>query len=536
MSQTLPGGFSSFSSANAFKPTGTTTASGTNLFGNNTAPTTNTGATGAPAGAPNAFGGSGGNLFSNFGSKPATTTGSLFGGPAAGGGPSPFSAFGGAANSAAPANNTAGALPSQTPFGAKPAEQSAPGASTAPKPGGLFSQPASSAAPGASNFFAAPPKPAEPGTSTPAPAPAATGNSLFGGGLFGKKPDASAPAAAGASSTSAAPAAPSLFAGFGAKKDDDSAKDKDKAAAPAVFPAASGSALGLFGLNPAENKDLCPISSTQSVAPAFPYFRIHHSGYAIFKTSSSPTGAAVTSSTPTNVSIPPPSMLRGKTIEEIVNKWSSELETHVREFNRLAGEVTVWDRALIDNGNTIAALFQHVLLAEREQSDVEQSLKHVEDQQRELATTLEGEIFEGQGGGLRALDVGPADAERDKHYTLAADLNANLDDLSRSLMQMIDSVNELSESPEDAVGSDGDSGKSKSDAPLEQIAQILSSHLESLQWIDGAVREVDSKVVDVERRVREASASSRTNGSVGSLAGSVGGVNGTPRPRGFGLR
>jgi hypothetical protein len=50
-------------------------------------------------------------------------------------------------------------------------------------------------------------------------------------------------------------------------------------------------------------------------------------------------------------------MLRGKTIEEIVNKWSSELETHVKEFSRLAGEVTVWDRALIDNGNTVSPPF-----------------------------------------------------------------------------------------------------------------------------------------------------------------------------------
>lgn len=127
-----------------------------------------------------------------------------------------------------------------------------------------------------------------------------------------------------------------------------------------------------------------------------------------------------------------------------MNKWTTDLETHYKEFNRLAGEVAVWDRALIDNGNTvrpriithlfsshtinqtqIAALFQHVLLAEREQSDIEQSLKHVEEQQKELASTLEvyeksaSEIFEGQSGGLRALDVGPADAERDKQYGLS---------------------------------------------------------------------------------------------------------------------
>lgn len=49
-------------------------------------------------------------------------------------------------------------------------------------------------------------------------------------------------------------------------------------------------------------------------------------------------------------------MLRGKTLEEIVNRWSSDLETHVREFNRFAAEVAVWDRALIENGNNVRPL------------------------------------------------------------------------------------------------------------------------------------------------------------------------------------
>lgn len=50
-------------------------------------------------------------------------------------------------------------------------------------------------------------------------------------------------------------------------------------------------------------------------------------------------------------------MLRGKSVEEIVNKWSSDLETHVRDFNKFAGEVAVWDRALIENGNNVGTVF-----------------------------------------------------------------------------------------------------------------------------------------------------------------------------------
>ena len=37
---------------------------------------------------------------------------------------------------------------------------------------------------------------------------------------------------------------------------------------------------------------------------------------------------------------------------------------------------------------------------------------------------------------------------------------------------------------------------------MGQITQILSSHLGSLQWIDGAVRELDVNVKDVKRRVQ----------------------------------
>lgn len=101
---------------------------------------------------------------------------------------------------------------------------------------------------------------------------------------------------------------------------------------------------------------------------------------------------------------------------------------------------------------------------------------------------------------------------------LATELHTHLDDLSGSLTQMIDSVNTLSLS---APGS-GDSKSQQGEDPMAQIAQILSSHLESLQWIDGAVREVEGKVTEVEKGVKD--------------AGLGGGLSGGNKSRGFGLR
>ncbi|KAK7049635.1 FG-nucleoporin nsp1 [Paramarasmius palmivorus] len=527
--------------------------SGNSLFGASS--TANTGGTTA------------GGLFG--GAKPATPGTSIFGSSTTGGGlfggggsstststtPTSGSLFGGA-STANNANTTTGTTPTTSTnplFGGgsafslpKPTDQ---GAKDAPKPASsstqaqihlpvnpfiqtschkshsLFVQ----ASTPTTSLFGAAPKPAEGTTasnaaSTPSTAGTST-TSAFGGGLFGKPATTStttpAAPAAGSSTSSlfslnkdsatTTPAAPSGGL-FGAKPPE---KKDDKPAAPAA------SLGGLFGASkPEEKKDGAAGLSGGVSLGAKPETK-EGDKTGLTATTTSTTTAPV-------VAVPPPSMLRGKTIEEIVNKWSTELETHVKEFNKFAAEVSMWDRALIENGNNItqrelqlAALYSHVLAAEREQNEVDQSLDHIEQQQKDLAATLDSyekvteEIFGGgQGGGLRALDAGPADTERDKNYMLATDLHTHLDDLSSSLTQMIDSVNSLSlPSGSDTTPED----------PMAQISQILSTHLESLQWIDGAVREVDSKVTEVEKRVKE-------SGHGTSLGG-----NGL-KSRSFGLR
>lgn len=307
---------------------------------------------------------------------------------------------------------------------------------------------------------------------------------------------------------------------------------------------------GLFGLKPATTATTTPAASTPpaslfgakntsstTTAPAAPVTNLFggKSTTTSTATTTAPLGQSAlgqskeadkpkdaTTTAATSVAVPPPSALRGKTIEEIVNKWSSELEVHVREFNKFAGEVAVWDRALMENGNNLATLFTHVQAVEREQNDIDQALDHIEQQQKDLSATLDAyersaeELF-GESGTLRALDTGPADTERDKNYMLATELHAHLDDLSGSLTQMIDSVNALSLIPNGSQGAVGN------DDPMMQISQILSSHLDSLQWIDGAVREVEGKVNEVEKRVREA-------GGVNTVVGS-----GATKTRGLGM-
>ncbi|GJE84456.1 hypothetical protein PsYK624_005320 [Phanerochaete sordida] len=548
---------------NMFGGGNTSTAQpGGGLFGN-AAATPAAGAPAAGAGAP------GGGLFGNFGntaSNPSTTTpaapalsGGLFGSTNtnAGAAPAPSGGlFGGAApapaSNATPGAANAGGLFSG--FG-----QPKPADSNAPKPAtpNMFGTPSTNTTnPTPTPLFGG--APAAPSTSTAttgaaaaAPTPPA-GGTLFGGGLFGKKPDtpaagagatgttgttttpasnlfgqpAATPGASGAAAPGAAPATaatPGLFGAPAAAKPEE--KKDGAAAAPAAAPT-----FGLFGAakKPEEKKDG---EKPAGAAPA-------------------PGVAGLGATTSAQVSVPTPSILRGKTIEEIVNKWTADLEEHVKSFGKFATEVAVWDRALIDSGNNLSALYATLIAAEREQNDVDQSLDHIEQQQRELAATLDAyeqvtdEILgsanapsqAGGTGGLRSLDTGPADTERDRNYMLATELHGHLDDLSASLTQMIESVNGLSPTSTNLAGSTaGDGGAPANDDPLTQIAQVLANHLESLQWIDGAVREVETKVVDTERRVRSAAgdggsgvASPRLGGSVGPGGGArgAGGIGG----------
>lgn len=77
--------------------------------------------------------------------------------------------------------------------------------------------------------------------------------------------------------------------------------------------------------------------------------------------SQDPAVTGSTTATCTNTpAVPAPSMLRGKTVEDIVNRWSSDLETQARAFSQFATEVAVWDRALIENGNYVCCSWHSI--------------------------------------------------------------------------------------------------------------------------------------------------------------------------------
>lgn len=58
--------------------------------------------------------------------------------------------------------------------------------------------------------------------------------------------------------------------------------------------------------------------------------------------------------------MPSISLIQGKTLEEIINKWTRTLDEHVKEFTMQAQAIEVWDQQLLAQGEKVAS---HACLA-----------------------------------------------------------------------------------------------------------------------------------------------------------------------------
>lgn len=205
-----------------------------------------------------------------------------------------------------------------------------------------------------------------------------------------------------------------------------------------------------------------------------------------------------------------PSILRGKTLEDIVDGWQRDLDESVKMFEKQAGEVREWDTVLVRNGNQIAALHRQVLDAQANQTALDRNLDYIESQQKQLDSMLthyEREISTFMDKDTKPLTAKmPADREREKSYALAEDLNKQLDDISRNLSQMIDEVNKLSagnpgvQQAPDAITA-ADAQAQLPDDPINQLSAILGAHLRALHSIDANSTRLGAKVDELETRL-----------------------------------
>jgi len=168
-------------------------------------------------------------------------------------------------------------------------------------------------------------------------------------------------------------------------------------------------------------------------------------------------------------------------MEEAINKWTVELEEQEKVFLNQATQVNAWDRMLFENGDKIVALNDEVEKVKVEQTRLEHELDFIKGLQSELEDVLKP---------LEAsvADVPAAvDQERQRTYQKAEQLDAQLQRMSEDLKEIIEHINAQNRSQED------------SSDPVVQIERVLNAHMDSLQWVDQSMAQVQKKLEEVSR-------------------------------------
>lgn len=221
--------------------------------------------------------------------------------------------------------------------------------------------------------------------------------------------------------------------------------------------------------------------------------------------------------TPVNqpkIPVPVPSLLKGMTLEDIINRWSSDLDERVRDFTNLASEIKAWDSVLISNGDEISKLYNSLQALDPVSTTIGESLDYVENEQKHMSSILDDyenqldaflEGRQGQNGSGVMGQMGTANSERERTYQLAESLNNQMDDLSRSLTSLINEVNSLSSSSGLLPSDSSDGMMAGQQNPVTAIAAILNAHLSSLSWIEKMGDTLADQVAEIEGRMKTAS-------------------------------
>lgn len=435
---------------------------------------------------------------------PATTSGGLFGSKATTSTTtqSSGSMFGNSTSSTSSNTaSTAGGLFAK-PAGSTSTTSTTATTTTTPSTGGLFGKPAESTAPSSGGLFGASKKPEDKpagglfgATSTPATTPATTPAS---GGLFGaaaKKPEEAAkPAFSFGTTASTKPADSSAKPADGtAKPLFGAAKSADTATKPTEDKPA---AAPLFGAKPAE-------SNTTTTSASTPLFGTKPA--AAGATSTPATTEKKEEAKPAVVATPAKHLksaeptqeetaayLKNRSIEDIISKWTSVLGNLTKEFQTQASDINSWDKVLMENGDRITQMYTEVVVAERKQTSIDQTLDYINRQQDDVEALLDN--YEAQAAEFLSDLAGPdglqpVDQEREKSYRLAEDLNEKLEGMSGNLTNVIKEMNTVQ----------SELANANPDDALTQIVKVLNSHLSSLQWIDSHTTELQEKLDQIQQ-------------------------------------
>jgi len=178
------------------------------------------------------------------------------------------------------------------------------------------------------------------------------------------------------------------------------------------------------------------------------------------------------------------------TVEELLNKFQRQLEDDSLAFIEEAKRVCAYDAVLRDSQRDLAKLTTEAQRLMIEQDQVEDGLNTIGAFQNQLDTILTevegqvGTIFQAQNH----LNPADADLERERAYETAKKIEYQLDDVTNSLKETFDTLNQANAS---AFGGGSTSDSSNDINSANDVVTVLNRHQDGLAELEAAAQKLE---------------------------------------------
>ncbi|KAI4338790.1 hypothetical protein MLD38_023803 [Melastoma candidum] len=183
-----------------------------------------------------------------------------------------------------------------------------------------------------------------------------------------------------------------------------------------------------------------------------------------------------------------PSEIVGKTVEEIIREWNSELQERTGKFRKQANAVAEWDKRILHNRDVLLRLEIEVAKVAETHSYLEQQLELIETHQQEVDKALQSiedeaeRTYKDERGFLLDDD---AASTRDAMYDQAEMIERELEQMTEQIKSIIHTMN--ANQGGELVPTDGMT-------PIDIVVRILNNQLSSLMWVDEKAEEFSSRI------------------------------------------
>lgn len=209
-----------------------------------------------------------------------------------------------------------------------------------------------------------------------------------------------------------------------------------------------------------------------------------------------------------------PMSIKNKTLEDLITKWTNQLTTATSTFEKYAKDINTWDSILVSSGEKLTQLYNDAALVEQTQQKIDQNLTYIEGQQDELEALLDGynaqaesllssvssrnfEKSNVQSNGTGSEPLLTNDQIRERAFHTAELLEDRLDFLGGNLSSLVNEINNISDTFNKTLTNDTTAGPDVDDNEnntVEDILQLLNTHLESLKWIETNEQDLKNKL------------------------------------------